>query len=312
MEELISVLMPVYNVEKYVSEAIESILNQTYQNIQFIIIDDCSTDNSYEICKKYAEKDTRIILLKNEKNLKIEGTLNKGLSYVSGKYVVRMDGDDISTADRIQVMYDFLKNNTEFELVGTSTETIDADGNFIGRTKFLSDWNLIKKTACLRTPVVHIWMTYKYIYDELNGYRSLYGSEDYDFLLRFMTNGHKCTNISDKYCYKIRVNREGNSGNTFGLRKIKSKNYTAKLYKQRLKIGRDTYSVEDFMANCSSMNNEEKRFQFSSKCMYRAIDMKRRKRFLSMCIFVLLSLTSKYQAMYIREAILYRFLTLKK
>ena len=99
--ELISVLMPVYNVASYVSEAIESILKQTYTNFEFIIIDDCSTDGTFAICEGYARKDNRIVLLHNEQNLKIEGSLNRGLAHCHGKFVIRMDGDDVSLPESV-------------------------------------------------------------------------------------------------------------------------------------------------------------------------------------------------------------------
>ena len=86
--DLVSVIMPTYNVEKYVGEAIESILNQTYENFEFIIVDDCSTDSTYEICKKYANQDSRIKLYKNSENLKISKTLNFALSKYSFSVVI--------------------------------------------------------------------------------------------------------------------------------------------------------------------------------------------------------------------------------
>ena len=182
--DLISIIMPVYNVEHFVSEAIDSILEQTYRNIEFIIVDDCSTDGTFEICQKYAKKDSRIKLFKNEKNSKIEYSLNRALENCTGKYIARMDGDDISECQRLEKMKNFLDNHLDIKLVGTSAITIDTHGEEIGKTVFLSDFEKIKQTCLLRTPVAHIWMTYKSIYNELNGYRKLFATEDYDFILR--------------------------------------------------------------------------------------------------------------------------------
>src|SRR5690554_5775641 len=99
-----SVLMPVYNVEDYVADAIYSILNQTVSDIELVVIDDASTDSTYQIVKQIARKETRIKLLKNNENLKIASSLNKGLSVANGEYIVRMDGDDISDSDRIETL----------------------------------------------------------------------------------------------------------------------------------------------------------------------------------------------------------------
>ena len=97
-KSLISVLMPVYNVEKYLQEAIESILNQTYSNFEFLIINDGSSDKSGEIINSY--NDSRIVYLQNNKNKGLVYTLNYGISLAKGEYIARMDGDDISLPDR--------------------------------------------------------------------------------------------------------------------------------------------------------------------------------------------------------------------
>ena len=96
----ISVIMPVYNTAKYLNEAIDSILNQTYKDFEFIIIDDCSTDGSLDIIKTYS--DDRIILIENETNKGYVYGLNYALSFAKGKYIARMDSDDISLPNRFK------------------------------------------------------------------------------------------------------------------------------------------------------------------------------------------------------------------
>ncbi len=120
---LISVVMSNYNTpEKYLREAIESVLNQTYKKFEFIIIDDCSTDNSLEIIKSY--KDDRIIVLENEKNLGITKSLNRGLEIAKGEYIARMDADDICFRNRFEKQVEYLKNNPQVVVCGTSVELI--------------------------------------------------------------------------------------------------------------------------------------------------------------------------------------------
>ncbi len=96
----LTVLMPVYNAEKFLGEAIESILNQTFTDFEFLIIDDGSTDSTIKIIESYT--DSRIRLFKNQENLGISATLNKGIEMASTELIARMDADDISYSSRIQ------------------------------------------------------------------------------------------------------------------------------------------------------------------------------------------------------------------
>lgn len=133
---LVSVVMPVYNPGKYLIDAIESILNQTFSDFEFIIVDDASTDNSWKIIKSYAKKDNRIIPIKNKINLGVSLTSNIAISQSKGKYIARMDSDDISTLDRLQKQVDFLKNNSNTVLVGGQCTIINESNQIIGEKKF--------------------------------------------------------------------------------------------------------------------------------------------------------------------------------
>ena len=114
---LVSVLMPVYNADKYVFEAIWSILNQTYTDFEFIIINDGSTDNSEKIIQGF--HDPRIVYVRNESNIRLVATLNKGIKMARGKYIMRMDADDISVADRIQEQVSFMEKNPDVGVCGS-------------------------------------------------------------------------------------------------------------------------------------------------------------------------------------------------
>lgn len=119
-DKLVSVVMSVYNGQKYLSEAIESILNQTYTNFEFIIIDDGSTDNSLEIVQKYAKEDDRIRVIVNEKNIGLAKSLNKGIALARGEYIARMDADDVSLPERFEKQVSFFKSNSNVGLLGTN------------------------------------------------------------------------------------------------------------------------------------------------------------------------------------------------
>ena len=118
----VSVIMPVYNGAQYLQEAIDSILQQTYRDFEFIIIDDGSTDNSLEIIRMNADLDKRIVLLQNEQNSGICVTLNKGLEVAKGEYIVRMDCDDISELNRLAIQVAFMDSHPEYGLVGSNTK----------------------------------------------------------------------------------------------------------------------------------------------------------------------------------------------
>ena len=119
---LVSVLMPVYNAEKYLKESIESILNQTYTNFEFLIINDGSTDRSEKVILSYI--DERIKYFKNEKNLKIVKTLNRGLKICQGKYIIRMDADDISLPRRIEKQVKYMELHPNIGVSGFNIKHI--------------------------------------------------------------------------------------------------------------------------------------------------------------------------------------------
>ena len=134
----ISVIMPVYNTEKYVWEAIKSILSQTFSDFEFIIIDDCSTDNSYSICEKFADIDKRILLLKNTENKWISYTRNKLIWLTTTNYIASQDSDDISLNDRLKDSYDFLRENTGYWVVSWNNEIINETWVKIWFRKYLN------------------------------------------------------------------------------------------------------------------------------------------------------------------------------
>lgn len=118
---LVSVIIPLYNAEKYIFQALESIVNQTYQNIEIIVIDDGSTDNSEDIV--YSIHSSKIKLIKNEHNLGVSATRNRGIELARGKYIALMDADDISYLDRIEKQVNFLEKHNDFGLISSHYES---------------------------------------------------------------------------------------------------------------------------------------------------------------------------------------------
>jgi glycosyltransferase involved in cell wall biosynthesis len=125
----ISVLMPVYNCRPYIEESVNSIFNQTYTDFEFIIIDDCSTDGTYEYLS--ALKDPRLNLISKPKNTGYTVSLNMGLEIAKGEYIARMDGDDISLLDRFAKQVEFMDKNLDIIVCGGAYEAIGSDFKFI-------------------------------------------------------------------------------------------------------------------------------------------------------------------------------------
>lgn len=138
-ESLVSVLMPVYNSEKFLSESIKSILSQTFENFEFLILDDGSTDRSLKIVQKFSEQDGRIKVFKNEKNLGVVESRNKLINLSTGKYIAWIDSDDIAMPQRLEKQAKFLNAFPDIGMVGADLIRIDEDGNEKCIWKYESD-----------------------------------------------------------------------------------------------------------------------------------------------------------------------------
>ena len=140
-KDLISVLMPVYNAEKTLSKSIESILNQAYHNIEFVIIDDGSCDETWNIIDKYSKIDKRIIAKKN-KNQGLTKSLNEGIEICSGKYIARQDSDDISLRYRLEKQYHVAESTGADLVVSQAYEVNNQNVKIIPETQLLSNLTL--------------------------------------------------------------------------------------------------------------------------------------------------------------------------
>lgn len=195
----ISVIMSVYNSENTVSQAIESIIDQTYTNWEFIICDDASTDNTYDILLSYKNKyPEKIILLKNDVNYKLAYSLNKCLEYSSGTFIARMDADDISVNKRFEKQIKFLQKNPNVDLVGSYMQRFNEEGLYdIIKVELEPDKYSLKHG----TPFNHATiMTYKYVYEQLEGYtvsKWTQRSQDYELWFRFFHKGFNGVNIEE-------------------------------------------------------------------------------------------------------------------
>ena len=183
---LISVVMPVYNGERFLTEAIDSILNQTFRDFEFIIIDDGSTDNTPVILEQYSKKDKRIIWYREDKNEGIIVALNTGLNLARGKYIARMDADDISLPERLERQVRYLESNKEVGVLGSGAQIIDQYGRTSSIIKFPETNSPILWSLSYFCPIIHpTVMARREIYVEAGGYRSVWPhAEDYDLWTR--------------------------------------------------------------------------------------------------------------------------------
>lgn len=193
----ISVVMSVYNGLPYLKEAVRSILKQTYRNIEFIIVDDASTDESSKYLKSL--KDKRIKLIINSKNLGLAASLNKGLKKSTGKYIARMDADDVSLPNRLQIQFEYLQEHPQIDLCGCWVDLIDEKGKKIGEKRYPKEPEKVKKAITWHTAVVHpTFMGKSNFFKKINGYRTKFDyAEDYDLLSR-AKNKFKIANVDRK------------------------------------------------------------------------------------------------------------------
>lgn len=150
---LVSVIMPVYNAGNFLIEAIESILNQTFSDFEFIIVDDGSSDNSWEIIQEYADKDKRIKAFRNKRNLGVSPAANLALSKCQGKYIARMDADDISFSERLEKQVKYLSFHPQTIALGGQCVVIDQQGKIIGDKKFPTDANKLSEMIFFAVPI---------------------------------------------------------------------------------------------------------------------------------------------------------------
>ena len=189
---LVSFIMSAYNSEETISKSIESMLNQTYENIEILIVDDCSDDNTYKICENYSRINENIFLFRNNKNIGLTKSLNKLLNHSKGTYIARQDADDTSMPERIEKQFEFIKSN---RLDGCS-----ARSNIIGHRGVipgLSYYFPIKLIMKYKNPFIHgTLFIKKSVLSDLGGYdeRFIY-SQDYKLMSDILQKGYRVSII---------------------------------------------------------------------------------------------------------------------
>lgn len=186
----ISVLMSVYNDERYLENSIESILSQTHKNFCFIIIDDASSDSSPEILQKYSKLDARISVYRNEKNEGLAYSLNKGLELINTEFVARMDADDIAIVNRLEIQLDYLLKHPTVDILGGFALDINGN-NEVTKKRMLPITHQDIKRIIWSNPIIHPTVMYKRSkIIEIGSYNSkLKRRQDYELWFRAIKHG---------------------------------------------------------------------------------------------------------------------------
>lgn len=214
--DMISIIIPIYNVEKYLEKCLDSILNQTYKNLEIILIDDGSTDNSPNICNSYCEKDKRIKII-HKNNEGVSSARNKGIELSKGKYIVFIDSDDYVSNEHIEVLYDCIISNN-VDLVISNLIDISEDGIILNNEE--KESFLMNKDQCLKELLsednfYHLCCGNIYRKDLLEKIRfncKYRIAEDLDFLYRYIKQISSAYFLSKNTYYYLK--REGSATNS--------------------------------------------------------------------------------------------------
>lgn len=218
MQKKVSIIMGIYNCANTLEEAIESILTQTYQDWELIMCDDGSQDNTYEVATSFSKKYENIIVFQNERNMGLNYTLNRCLEKANGKYIARMDGDDISLPTRLEKEVFFLDQHKEYAIVSTNMIYFDENGEW-GKSnmlKFPQKEDLVKATPFCHAPC----MVRREAYEKVKGYsveKKLLRAEDYHLWFKMYLEGYRGYNLQE-VLYKMRDDRNATQRRKFKYR----------------------------------------------------------------------------------------------
>lgn len=228
-EELVSIIMPAYNAENYIEESINSVLEQTYENYELIIVNDCSTDSTAEIISNYSIETNKIISVNNEINLGVAETRNKAISLASGKYIAFLDSDDIWHPDKLAKQIKFMSNNS-VEFSYTNYEVVDKNTKSLGKVVVVpssmtySDLLKGSKIGCLTV----VYDTTKILWPKMKNI----GHEDYLAWLEILKQIEKGSGIKETLAY-YRETSQSLSGNKF-----KAMQWQYSIYRNELSLSR--------------------------------------------------------------------------
>lgn len=238
----ISVILSAYNAEKFIAQSIESVLNQKFKDFEFLIIEDHSTDGTLQIIESYASEDSRINLVKKDKNKGFEGyveNLNLMIDQARGKYIAKFDADDIWSEDKLEKQLMDIESHPDIFLLSANAYRIDENGNRIGEVVYPTDWEETQKMILHTNPFCHPAILFR---NEGYKYRQkMYYAEDYDLYLRMFSDGKKLMHRSD-FLFEYRILENSLSRGNKSLIQALFKQKTIDFYHQRIEFGEDEYA----------------------------------------------------------------------
>lgn len=251
MHALVSIVLPVYNGESFLRQSVESVLNQSYENLELIIVNDCSTDSTEKIVQEYLKKDARVRYVKNVQNMKLPQSLNIGFEHASGKYLTWTSDDNIFDKYAIEKMITYLEKNPAIQLVYCDYDEIDAEGVVkrhvsVKESKYLIYRNVIGACFLYRKEVVEKVGTYD---------TKRFLVEDYEYWLRISLVGELAPLHENLYQYRFHEN---------SLTETKKKEIAKALKKVRLdylkQYEKEGYSDETLFDIFHDIMSQEKNF----------------------------------------------------
>ncbi|WKA53977.1 glycosyltransferase family 2 protein [Planococcus shixiaomingii] len=296
MKELVSVIMSTYNEEPdWIRASIDSIINQSYCHLEFIIILDNPNDLAInKLLKDYEAADDRIKVIVNEKNLGLVNSLNIALKHCKGSYIARMDADDISEQNRLQIQKEYLENNN-LDFVYSGMTIINEKGNRIKEwpKKTLTHLEVQKGMQVFNVSTHPTWFVKKEVYTALGGYRNIPFCEDYDFSLRALNQGYKIGRIAENLLeYRVRstsISRSNSLEQFLICRKISKLNKNQRLEEMSF-VNKEIVKVRKLFAQSS-----DKKFPYAESYYQEGVDLYKKGHYIRAILkFFNSVLASKY------------------
>ncbi|PGS45139.1 hypothetical protein COC58_00160 [Bacillus cereus] len=309
--ELVSVLMTTYNEKvEWIEAAIDSLLNQTYKDIEIIIAaDNPKEDQIIKLLNSYNERFNQIKIIVNKKNMGLACSLNECFKIAKGKYIARMDADDVSEKDRIELQVKELKENSHIHLITASCKYINEYNELIGEQSTGAKGPLqVKRGLKYINFIIHpSWLMRREVYETLGGYRQFECSQDYDFLLR-MVSGDFNIKVSEKRLIQYRV-RSNSISSSKSFKQYLIAKYIKLLHEERIRDGVDSFSLgnlDKFLAE-NEYNNKMEQYNISHRTFMSIREAgskieKVRRSF--QCLFI-----SKYSRDLLINSVLFKILT---
>lgn len=196
----VSIVLPVYNGERFLEQSVNSIINQSFKNWELIIVDDCSTDNSLKIAKSFAAKDSRITVIHNLTNKKLPETLNVGFAMAKGEYFTWTSDDNVAKSNWLETLVGYLDNNPDVDMVSATMDYINEENKFLYKAG-------VQKTPAMlayRCNVGAAFMYRKTIAEKVGKYdTNTFCAEDYDYWCRIALKGNLVYIPDNIYSYRL-------------------------------------------------------------------------------------------------------------